>query len=91
MGCCEGVKRSAEAGLGYAFLSHFAVADEVAAGRLESFRIEGRDPLRRTFDVVRLAGRDLTPAEDRFLSTLVRCCAKSSAFATACVVPGALR
>jgi molybdate transport repressor ModE-like protein len=90
MGSSEGVKRAAEAGLGYAFVSRFAVMDELAGGRLETFRIAGRDPLRRNFLVARLAGRDLTPAETRFLSTLARCCAKSSAFATSCLVPSTL-
>lgn len=90
MGSSEGVKRAAEEGLGFAFLSRFSVAEEIAEGRLDSFRIAGRDPLRRNFVVVRLAGRDLTPAEARFLSTLVRCCAKSSSFAASCVAPGAL-
>lgn len=90
MGSSEGVKRAAEEGLGFAFLSRFSVADEIAQGRLDSFRIAGRDPLRRNFVVVRLAGRDLTPAEARFLSTLARCCAKSSSFAASCVVPSAL-
>lgn len=87
LGSTEGVKRSAQEGLGYGFLSRFTVAEEVEQGRLESFRIAGRDPLRRQFLVVRLAGRQRTPAETRFLSTLWTCCAKSAAYATSCVVP----
>jgi molybdate transport repressor ModE-like protein len=87
LGPSEGVKRAAEAGLGFAFLSRFAVGEELAQGRLESFRIAGREPLRRQFLVVRLAGRDLTPAEERFLSTLWRCCSNSSAYAASCFVP----
>lgn len=87
LGPTEGVKRAAEAGLGFAFLSRFAVADELAQGRLESFRIAGREPLRRHFLVVRLAGRELTPAEERFLATLWRCCSKSAAYAASCAVP----
>jgi hypothetical protein len=63
------------------------VADELHEGSLESFRIAGRRPLRRDFLVVRLAGREPGPAEERFLTTLSTCCAKSSAFAAACVVP----
>jgi molybdate transport repressor ModE-like protein len=89
LGPSEGVKRAAEAGLGFAFLSWFAVADELAQGRLESFRLAGREPLRRQFVVIRLAGRELTPAEARFLSTLWRCCSKSTAYAASCVVPPA--
>jgi DNA-binding transcriptional LysR family regulator len=87
LGSSEGVKRAAETGLGFAFLSRYAVADEVAQGRLESFRIAGRNPLQRHFMVVRLAGRELTPAETRFLATLANCCARNSAYSEACVVP----
>lgn len=87
LGSAEGVKRSARESLGFAFLSRFAVADDLHEGSLESFRIAGRRPLRRDFLVVRLAGRELGPAEERFLTTLSTCCAKSSAFAAACVVP----
>ena len=89
LGSSEGVKRAAEAGLGFAFLSRFAVADEVAIGRLESFRLAGREPLRRQFHVVRLAGREPTPAEERFLSTLWRCCGKTAAYAASCILPPA--
>ena len=87
LGSGDAVKRSAQAGLGFAFLSRFAVAEEVEQGRLESFRIAGREPLRRRFVVVRLAGRELAPAESRFLSTLWTCCSKSAAYAAACVAP----
>jgi molybdate transport repressor ModE-like protein len=87
LGSGEGVKRSAQEGLGFAFLSRFAVAEELDQARLVSFRIAGREPLRRRFHVVRLAGRELTPAEARFLSTLWTCCAKSAAYASACIVP----
>lgn len=87
LGSGEGVKRSAQEGLGFAFLSRFAVAEELEEGRLESFCIAGRQPLRRRFHVVRLAGRELTPSEARFLSTLWTCCASSPAYASACIVP----
>jgi DNA-binding transcriptional LysR family regulator len=87
LGPCEGVKRAAEAGLGFAFLSRFAVSAELDRGTLESFRLEGREPLRRHFNVLRLAGRDPTPAEDRFLSTLWRCCSRTAVYAAACVIP----
>jgi molybdate transport repressor ModE-like protein len=88
LGSTEGVKRSAEEGLGFALLSRYAVAGEVEQGRLESFRIAGRRPLRRQFLVVRLAGRERTPAEMRFLKTLWSCCAKNAAYAASCVVQG---
>ena len=81
------MKRSAQEGLGFAFLSRFAVAEELEQGRLETFRIAGRKPLRRRINVVRLAGRELTPAEERFLSTLWTCCATSAAYADACILP----
>jgi DNA-binding transcriptional LysR family regulator len=89
LGSGEGVKRSALEGLGFAFLSRFAVAEELEQGRLENFRIVGRKPLRRRFHVVRLASRELTPAEARFLSTLWTCCATNAAYAAACIVPPA--
>ena len=87
LGPSEGVKRAAEAGLGFAFLSRFAVVGELERGSLESFRLAGRAPLRRCINVVRLAGRELTPAEERFLATLWRCCSRTAAYAAACVVP----
>lgn len=89
LGSGEGVKRSALEGLGFAFLSGFAVAEELEQRRLENFRIVGRKPLRRRFHVVRLASRELTPAEARFLSTLWTCCATNAAYAAACIVPPA--
>jgi DNA-binding transcriptional LysR family regulator len=89
LGSSEAVKRAAQSGLGYALLSRFAVADELARGALESFRIAGREPVRRRFHVVRLAGRDLTPAETRFLETLWQCCSRTATFAEACVPPPA--
>lgn len=85
LGSAEGVKHSAQAGLGFAFLSRYAVAEEVADGRLESFRIAGRKPLRRHFVVVRLAGREPTPAETRFLLELSSCSSKTAAHAESCV------
>jgi LysR family transcriptional regulator, low CO2-responsive transcriptional regulator len=73
LGSGEGVKRCAIEGLGYAFLSRYAVVEELEQGRLERFRVAGRPPLVRQFLVVRLAGRELTPAEERFLATLASC------------------
>jgi LysR family transcriptional regulator, low CO2-responsive transcriptional regulator len=85
LGSSEAIKRAAGEGLGVAFLSRYAVAEEVDRGQLESFRLTGREPLRRTFSVARLAGRPLSPAEKSFVATLTRCCAKSAEFAEACV------
>ena len=86
LGPSEGVKRAAEAGLGFAFLSRFAVAGELERGSLESFRLQGA-PLQRYLNVIRLAGREPTPAENRFLATLWRCCSRSSPYAASCVIP----
>jgi molybdate transport repressor ModE-like protein len=85
LGSSEAVKRAARAGLGFAFVSRYAVAEEVERGELEHFRLAGREPLRRQFLVVRLAGRQPSPAETAFVETLRRCCASSAAFAAACV------
>lgn len=85
LGSGEALKRAARAGLGVAFLSRFAVAEEVAAGQLESFRLAGRPPLERAFSVARLAGRPLSPGERAFVAILARCCAASADYAAACV------
>jgi molybdate transport repressor ModE-like protein len=85
LGSTEAVKRAAREGLGIAFLSRYAVAEEVERGDLESFRLRGRLPLRRDFSIATLAGRPLSPSEQGFIATLTRCCAKSAAYAKACV------
>lgn len=81
----EAIKRAAREGLGVAFLSRYAVAEEVERGELESFRLAGRPRIGRSLCVARLARRPLTPSERGFLATLTRCCAKSADFAAACV------
>ncbi len=85
LGSSEAIKRAAREGLGLAFLSRYAVAEEVERGDLESFRLAGRPPLLRHFSVARLAGRPLSPAERSFVATLTRCCAKQADYAEACV------
>jgi LysR family transcriptional regulator, low CO2-responsive transcriptional regulator len=85
LGSSEAIKRAAREGLGLAFLSRYAVAEEVERGDLESFRLAGRPPLVRYFSVARLAGRPLSPAEEGFVATLTRCCAKQASYAAACV------
>jgi molybdate transport repressor ModE-like protein len=85
MGSTEAVKRAVREGLGIAFLSRYAVAEEVDRGELDVFRLRGRRPLTRDFSIARLAGRPLSPAESAFVATLTRCCAKQSAYAEACV------
>lgn len=85
LGSSEAIKRAAREGLGVAFLSRYAVAEEVARGELEAFRVHGLPPLTRQFSLATLAGRDLSPAESGFVATLTRCCAKSAEYAEACV------
>jgi molybdate transport repressor ModE-like protein len=70
LGSSEATKRAAREGLGIAFLSRYAVAEEVARGDLESFRLAGRPPLRRAFSIARLSGRPLSPAERSFVEAL---------------------
>lgn len=79
LGSTEAMKRAARAGLGFAFLSRYAVAEEVARGELAVFRIRGRRRITRRFCVARLAGRPLSPAEREFVETLRR---SSAAVAT---------
>jgi len=79
------VKRAAREGLGVAFLSAYAVAEEIERRELDVFRLRGRRPLTRDFQIARLASRPLSPAESAFVATLTRCCAKQSAYAEACV------
>ena len=81
----EAIKRAAREGLGVAFLSRYAVAEEVERGELESFRLAGRPRIERGLYVARPARRRLTPSERGFVATLTRCCAKSADFAAACV------
>jgi DNA-binding transcriptional LysR family regulator len=81
----EAIKRAAREGLGIAFLSRYAVAEEIERGELVSFRIRGRPKVERRLHVARLARRPLTPSEQGFIRTLKRCCAKNADFAAACV------
>ena len=81
----EAIKRAAREGLGVAFLSRYAVAEEVERGDLESFRLAGRPRIERKLNVARPSRRAMTPSEQRFVATLTRCCAKSADYASACV------
>jgi molybdate transport repressor ModE-like protein len=81
----EAIKRAAREGLGVAFLSRYAVAEEVERGELESFRLAGRPRIERQLYVARLARRSLSPSERGFIASLTRCCAKSADYAAACV------
>jgi molybdate transport repressor ModE-like protein len=81
----EAIKRASREGLGVAFLSRYAVAEEVERGELESFRLAGRPSIDRQLYVARLVRRPLSPSERGFIETLKRCCAKSADFASSCV------
>ena len=85
LGASEAIKRAAREGLGVAFLSRYAVAEEVARGDLASFRLAGRPPMLREFSIARVAGKALAPSERGFVATLTRCCAKSADYAESCV------
>ncbi|MGH3129520.1 MAG: LysR substrate-binding domain-containing protein [Gaiellaceae bacterium] len=84
LGSSEAIKRAAREGLGIAFLSRYAVAEEVERGELESFRLRGRRPIERSFSVAYRVGRPLAPSERAFVATLKRCCAKRAGFAADC-------
>jgi molybdate transport repressor ModE-like protein len=81
----EAIKRAAREGLGVAFLSRYAVAEEIERGELERFRLAARPPIERGLYVARLARRPLSPSERGFIATLTRCCAKNAALSAACV------
>jgi DNA-binding transcriptional LysR family regulator len=81
----EAIKRAAREGLGVAFLSRYAVAEELERGELERFRLPGTTKIERRLYVARLARRPLSPSECGFITTLTRCCTKNSEFAEACV------
>jgi len=79
----EAIKRAAREGLGVAFLSRYAVAEEIERGELASFRLAGKPRIERGLYIARLARRSLTPSERGFVATLTRCCAKNAEFAAA--------
>jgi molybdate transport repressor ModE-like protein len=85
LGSSEAIKRAAREGLGFSFLSRYAVAEEVERGDLEAFRLAGAPRIERRLSTAHLAGRPLSPAEAGFVATLTRCCAKSADYAAACV------
>jgi molybdate transport repressor ModE-like protein len=85
LGSSEAIKRAAREGLGFSFLSRYAVAEEIERGDLASFRLAGRPRIERQFSIARLAGRQLSPSERGFVATLTRCCVKNAEYAAACV------
>lgn len=89
LGASEAIKRAVREGLGVAFLSRFAISEEVDRGELVSFRLAGRPPLYRKICIAAHAGRPLSPAERGFVETLRSCCAKQPEFADALVTTAA--
>ena len=81
----EAIKRAAREGLGVAFLSRYAVAEEVERGELERFRLARRPRIERRLFIARLARRPPSPSERQFVATLTRCCAKSADYSAACL------
>ncbi|MGH3024338.1 MAG: LysR substrate-binding domain-containing protein [Gaiellaceae bacterium] len=69
----EAIKRAAREGLGVAFVSLYAVAEEVERGELECFRLAGEPRIERRFHIARLARRSPSPSERRFIATVTRC------------------
>jgi molybdate transport repressor ModE-like protein len=69
----EAIKRAAREGLGIAFVSLYAVAEEVERGELECFRLAGQPRIERRFHIARLARRSPSPSERRFMATVTRC------------------
>ena len=85
LGSSEAIKRAAREGLGYSFLSRYAVAEEVETGDLVSFRLAGRPRIERQFSIARVTGRQFSPSERGFIATLTRCCVKNAEYAAACI------
>jgi molybdate transport repressor ModE-like protein len=79
----EAIKRAVRAGLGVAFVSQLVVEDELQRGELVAFQIEGAQPMRRSIQLLRPAGRTLTPSERAFVVTLCSCCDAKVAGCTA--------
>ncbi|MHC5012190.1 MAG: LysR substrate-binding domain-containing protein [Planctomycetota bacterium] len=72
-GSTESVKAFVRAGIGTAFLSSLAVADEIAAGTLTAVRVEGVD-VRRTFHLVTREDAYLGPAARALKDLAVASC-----------------
>jgi molybdate transport repressor ModE-like protein len=71
----EAIKRSVRAALGIGFVSRLVVEEEVERGELVTFRLEGAEPMRRAVQLLRPDGREPTPSERAFITTLGDCCA----------------
>jgi molybdate transport repressor ModE-like protein len=79
----EAIKRSVQAGLGVGFVSKLVVEAELSRGELESFQVEGAEPMRRLVYLLRPDGREPSASERAFVETLCECCSASVAGCTA--------
>jgi molybdate transport repressor ModE-like protein len=79
----EAIKRSVRSGLGIGFVSRLVVQEELDRGELEAFTVGGAGSMRRSVYLLRPDGRDPTPSERAFITTLCSCCAASVAGCTA--------
>lgn len=82
----EAIKRTVAAGLGIGFVSRLVAEDEIGRGELEGFTVQGAGSMGRSVYLLRPDGRELSPAERAFVTTLCSCCATSVA---GCTVPAA--
>jgi LysR family transcriptional regulator, low CO2-responsive transcriptional regulator len=82
----EAIKRTVAAGLGIGFVSRLVAEDEIGRGELEGFTVQGAGSMGRSVYLVRPDGRELSPSERAFVTTLCSCCATSVA---GCTVPAA--
>jgi molybdate transport repressor ModE-like protein len=70
----EAIKRSVRAGLGIGFVSRLVVEEELERRDLVMFRLEGAEPMKRAIQLLRADGREPTPSERAFVTTLGDCC-----------------
>jgi LysR family transcriptional regulator, low CO2-responsive transcriptional regulator len=73
----EAIKRSVRAGLGVGFVSRLVAEEETGRGELVPFRLEGAGPMTRSVQLLRTDGREPTPSERAFITTLGECCGAS--------------
>lgn len=73
----EAIKQSVIAGLGVAFVSTYAVADEIQARQLTTVTVRGLR-IRRHFHVIHGEGRELSPSARAFLPMLERSAVRPS-------------
>lgn len=69
LGHTEAIKHGVRAGLGVAFVSHYAIRSELASGQLRVVRVRGI-AIQRHFHVIRHEARSLMPAARAFLDFL---------------------